>query len=135
MRARRWSGRTFLTTWFLAGAALAQGAWVGYDVDIPSPEATGIADGTLAARIWSDGTSRYPDGAPAVVFVLGGESTGTLARQIPQAAGVVVVCFLFPGGVELASGRSSDGIYDFRGPASIAARMPAPPAPTITTSN
>lgn len=121
MRAGRWFSGAVLGVWLGASAALAQGAWVGYDVAIPSPEATGIADGTLAARIWSDGTSRYPDGAPAVVFVLGGESTGTLAQQIPQAAGVVIVCFLFPGGVELASGRSSDGIYDFRGPASIAA--------------
>ena len=121
MKARRWIGGVFFGTWLVASAASAQGVWVGYDVDIPSPEATGIAEGTLAARVWSDGTRRYPDGAPAVVFVLGGESTGTLAQQIPQAAGVVIVCFLFPGGVDLASGRSSDGIYDFRGPASIAA--------------
>ncbi len=121
MRARRWIGGAFLGAWLAASAVPAHGVWVGYDVDIPSPEATGVVDGTLAARIWTDGTSRYADGAPAVVFVLGGESTGTLAQQIPQAAGVVLVCFLFPGGVDVPSGRSSDGVYDFRGPASIAA--------------
>ncbi len=121
MMAKRWSGGAFLGAWLVASAALAQGSWVGYDVDIPSPEATGAADGTLAARVWSDGTSRYPDGAPAVVFARGGTSTGSLAQEIPQAAGVVVIVFLHPGGVDPASGRSSDGIYDYRGPASIAA--------------
>ena len=120
MRARRWSGRTFLATWFLAGAALAQGAWVGYDVDIPSPEATGCGRDSRRAHL----VGRHQP--------LSGRRAGgglrarrrvdrNLAQQIPQAAGVVIVCFLFPGGVDLASGRSSDGVYDFRGPASIAA--------------
>jgi hypothetical protein len=104
-----------------ASSALGQGSWVGYDADVPSPEATGAADGTLAVRVWSDGTGRYAEGAPAVVFVRGGTSQGSLAQEIPQAAGAVVVVFLFPGGVDVASGRASDGVYDFRGPASIAA--------------
>ncbi|MFQ5342535.1 MAG: hypothetical protein ACE5F6_13405, partial [Anaerolineae bacterium] len=92
------------------------------DVDLPS-DSTGVPSGTLALRIHalpSAADARYPDGAPVVVYAVGGTSAGSLrTQQLSLANDVVQVYFLFPGGTDL--GRSSDGTYDYRGPNSIAA--------------
>ncbi|MFQ5858493.1 MAG: hypothetical protein ACE5LU_23080, partial [Anaerolineae bacterium] len=95
---------------------------VTIDVDLPS-DSTGTPGGTLAVRIVapaSPADARYPEGAPVVVYAVGGVSAGTLrTQQLSLADDVIRIFFLYPGGTDL--GRSSDGTYDYRGPNSIAA--------------
>jgi len=92
------------------------------DVDLPS-DSTGVPGGTLAVRVVapaSPADTRYPDGAPVVVYAVGGTSAGSLrTQQLSLADDVIQIYFLFPGGTDL--GRSSDGTYDYRGPNSIVA--------------
>lgn len=93
------------------------------DIDLPSAT-TMTPGGTLAVRVFSPATgqARYAAGAPVVVWVPGGDSVGTLDNPLaPIADDVIVVAFLFPGGIDAAAGRSSDGTYDHRGEACIAA--------------
>ena len=114
--ALAWAGPPANASVTLAGAPIA------VDVDLPS-DSTGVPGGTLALRIQappSAADARYPDGAPVVVYAVGGTSAGSLqTQQLSLADDVVQVYFLFPGGTDL--GRSSDGTYDYRGPNSIAA--------------
>jgi len=90
-------------------------------VYIPSPEGTGLSDGLLAVRIFSPapGETRYPEGAPVVIWVPGADDRGTLREPLVQAADVIRIVFLFPGGCE--GPVCSDGTYDHRGERSIAA--------------
>ncbi|HID96686.1 MAG TPA: hypothetical protein EYP57_00585, partial [Thermodesulfobacteriaceae bacterium] len=88
---------------------------------VPSPEGTGRPDGRLAARVFSPaaGEARYPEGVPVLIWVPGADSRGTLTEPLPQAADVIRIAFLFPGGCE--GPVCSDGTYDHRGQRSIAA--------------
>jgi len=97
---------------------------VTIDVDLPSTSTHTPPTGTLALRIFAPATSaatRYPEGAPVVVYVQGGTSSGSLKPPLLGAADVIRIAFLFPGGTDLSTGRSSDGTYDYRGLDSIAA--------------
>lgn len=105
-------------------AAFAAGAWaapVAVDVDLPSGSASG---GNLALRVYSPGDvgeSRYPEGAPVVVFVPGGFTAGGLDEPLHGARDTVRIAFLMPGGRDRVTGRTSGGTYDDRGERSIAA--------------
>jgi len=93
------------------------------DIDLPS-DSTGAADGTLAVRLYvpRSETIRYPEGAPVIIWILGGFEAKGLSHGLPATASdVICITFIFPGGEDPVSGRSSDGIYDFRGECCIAA--------------
>ncbi len=94
-----------------------------YDIDLPSAS-TGEPGGVLALRILapaSNQEARYSEGAPVVVIVPGGDTTGSLRPQLIEAQDMIRILFLFPGGQDPVAGRSSDGRYDHRGEQSIAA--------------
>jgi hypothetical protein len=65
--------------------------------------------------------TRYPEGAPVLVWGPGGTGEGSLNDPLRRATDVIRIVFLFPGGRDLATGRSSGGSYDFRGLVSIVA--------------
>ena len=93
------------------------------DVQLPS-ESTGVSGGTLALRIFSPSGSsmmRHAEGAPVLILAPGGETPGTLEAPIPRATSVVRIAFLYPGGRDGGTQRSSSGSYDYRGERSIAA--------------
>ncbi len=107
---------------FLAHAARSP-ATITVDVDLPS-SSTGLPNGKLAVRISAPATpaaARYADGAPVVIWLPGGDTAGSLPAAVPRAADVIRIVFLFPGGVDRASGRRSNGSYDHRGANCIAA--------------
>ncbi|KAA0003384.1 MAG: hypothetical protein FE048_01625 [Thermoplasmata archaeon] len=85
------------------------------DVDLPS-NSTGSSTGTLAVRIYTPTHTRYQDGAPVLIYVPGGDSRGGLRNCLPSVGDdLVTIYFIFPGGNDPQSGRSSDGVYDHRG--------------------
>ncbi|HHS96794.1 MAG TPA: hypothetical protein ENK08_02690, partial [Chloroflexi bacterium] len=93
------------------------------DIDLPS-ESTGSPQGTLALRVYAPapGHARYPEGAPVVIQVTGGDAPGFLGNDLPpEADDLVTITLVFPGGTDPTSDRTSDGVYDHRGPQSIAA--------------
>ena len=93
------------------------------DVRLPS-ESTGSPDGTLAVRIHAPehGGARYPEGAPVIVWILGGFEVKGINHGLPPIADdVLCISLIFPGGSDPWSGLSSDGVYDYRGPNCIAA--------------
>ena len=96
----------------------------GYvDIELPSTS-TGLPTGTLAVRVFppGPGLERYAAGAPIVIWVPGGPDAGTLNQGLgPGSRDMVVISFLFPGGTDHGAGRSSDGVYDYRGEDSIQA--------------
>ncbi|HDN79597.1 MAG TPA: hypothetical protein ENG33_03925, partial [Chloroflexi bacterium] len=98
-------------------------ALTAVDINLPS-ESTGSPNGTLAIRVYAPaaGKARYPEGAPVVVQVQGGDASGFLGNNFPpEADDLVTIALVFPGGTDPITGRSSDGVYDHRGPQSIAA--------------
>jgi hypothetical protein len=99
------------------------GPLIPIDVRVPSAS-TGTPNGTLAVRVWTPkaGHARYPEGAPVIVWVLGGfEVTGINHGLPPTADDVICITFIYPGGEDPWSGLSSDGVYDYRGENCIAA--------------
>ena len=86
------------------------------DVDLPSTS-TGSPTGALAVRIYAPAAAqaRYADGAPVLIWVAGGKTPGSLRNDLPAAADLVIITFLFPGGSDPTAGRHSDGFYDVRG--------------------
>lgn len=107
----------------LGVVVLAAPALAGVDVavDLPSSAA---GTGTLAVRVFAPANlseTRYPEGAPVLIWGPGGTSEGSLNDPLRRATDVIRIVFLFPGGRDLATGRSSGGSYDFRGLASILA--------------
>lgn len=113
--------KIFLSLLFLVLANENFAAPIQIDVDLPSTS-TGIPNGTLAVRIFAPSTiseARYPEGAPVIIFAHGGESAGVLTPQLGRAEDVIRILFLYPGGSN--SGRTSSGVYDYRGANSIAA--------------
>ena len=67
------------------------------DVRLPS-SSTGEPDGTLAVRVHTPaaGSERYPDGAPVVVWVLGGFEVKGINHGLPPEADDVI-CMAFIG--------------------------------------
>jgi hypothetical protein len=93
------------------------------DIDLPS-ESTGSPEGTLAIRVYAPaaGQTRYPEGAPVVIQVQGGDASGFLGNSLPpEGDDIITIALVFPGGTDPTSDRFSDGVYDHRGPQSIAA--------------
>ena len=90
------------------------------DIDLPS-NSTGSPTGTLAVRIYPPSHPRYPEGAPVLIYVAGADSPGGLRNCLPSMDDVIVIYFIFPGGVDFATHRSSDGTYDHRGQSCILA--------------
>ncbi|MBT5015857.1 hypothetical protein HOM98_00050 [Candidatus Peregrinibacteria bacterium] len=85
------------------------------DLRLPS-ESTGSADGTLAVRLYLSDESRYPDGAPAVVWGGGGFEVKGIDHDLKNLPlDFVMATFIYPGGEDEWSGLSSDGVYDWRG--------------------
>ena len=98
-------------------------ALVAIDVSLPS-ESTSVPSGALAIRVHTPraGAARYPDGAPIIIWVLGGFEIKGINHGLPPVADdVICITFIYPGGEDPWSGRSSDGVYDYRGEAGIAA--------------
>ncbi len=96
---------------------------VPIDVDLPS-ESTGTPGGTLAVRVYTprSGSARYPEGAPVLIWGAGGYEVKDLSHGLPTTVDdVIVITFVFPGGEDVAAGRQSDGVYDYRGLDCIAA--------------
>ena len=92
------------------------------DICLPS-NSTGVPGGTLAVRIYvpAPGGERYAAGAPVLVWGDGGYLAGGVLDELPEAADdFILVNFFYPGGGNPAM-EHSDGVYDYRGPASIAA--------------
>lgn len=86
----------------------------GIAIDLPSLSTGSIKD-TLALNVKFPGRARFADGAPIVVFAIGGTSAGTLSSTLfPFVEDVAVITFLHPGGKEGV--RTSAGVYDYRGP-------------------
>ena len=86
-----------------------------YHVRLPSEDAGG---GTLAVQVVAPRSAkefRYRDGAPVLVFVIGGftaEGYGAGLRGVVEQ-GIVQISYNYPGG---GFGRTaSDGRYDYRG--------------------
>lgn len=94
---------------------------VTVDLRLPSADGTGSPTGTLAVRVVlpAPADTLFPSGAPVVVEVPGGDGPGGLTTSPPSFRRVVYVSFLLPGGRQ--GGLRSDGTYDRRGPACIAA--------------
>jgi len=93
------------------------------DVRLPS-ESTGVPGGALSVRVHFPAPSdeRYPEGAPILIWVLGGfEVKGINHGLPPEADDIVCITFIYPGGEDPWSDLSSDGTYDYRGEACIAA--------------
>ena len=106
-----------------AQSAMPPSALVPIDVELRS-DSTGVADGTLAVRVHTPrpGNARYPNGAPIIIWVLGGfEVKGINHGLLEIADDVICITFVYPGGEDPWSGRSSDGMYDYRGVNCIAA--------------
>ena len=99
------------------------------DIRLPSESAgyaqdDGAEAGTLAVRVHVPEADheRYPDGAPILIWVRGGFDVGGINHGLPpEADGLVCVTFLFPGGEDPWASLHSDGTYDYRGEACIAA--------------
>jgi hypothetical protein len=118
------AGLSFLNGAPASAAMAPRSTPVTIDVDLPSTSTHTPPTGTLALRIFAPATpadARYPEGAPVVIYVLGGTSAGSLKTPLIGADDVIRIAFLFPGGTAPPSGHSSDGTYDYRGPDSIAA--------------
>ena len=84
-------------------------------------EGMGTSTGTLAVRIYLPQASRYPEGAPVVVYVpgiekIGGSLADPFAGLLTDA---IRISFLMPGGCE--NSVCSDGVFDFRGEDSLRA--------------
>ena len=93
------------------------------DIALPS-ESTGVAGGTLAVRVFAPASRngmRHPEGAPVVILAPGADNPGSLEAPVPRASGAIRISFLYPGGRDAATQRSSAGSYDYRGESSIAA--------------
>lgn len=104
-------------------SALAAPALAGVEVavDLPSSAA---GNGNLALRVFAPANlseTRYPEGAPVLVWAPGGTGEGSLGDPLRGASDVIRIVFLFPGGRDQASGRASGGSYDSRGLGSILA--------------
>jgi hypothetical protein len=87
------------------------------DIDLPSA-GTGSPAGTIAVRVDAPvpGAARYPDGAPVIIWVPGGYACWDLNHGLPaQADDLIILTFQFPGCTDTATGRHSDGTYDYRG--------------------
>lgn len=80
-------------------------------VDIYLPSSDNPAN-KIAVRIHLPSKARYPEGAPILIWVPGGDSMGSLGKPV-MANDVIIITFFFPGGGE--DGFDSDGIYDHRG--------------------
>ncbi len=96
---------------------------VSIDIDLPSPS-TGVPGGTLAVRVFSPATggdARYRPRAPVLIYVPGGSGNSNLTEELLRAPDMIRIVFLFPGGIDPGSGRTSDGTYDYRGQTSIEA--------------
>jgi len=62
------------------------------------------------------GAARYPDGAPVIIWVPGGFECRDLSHKLPTQAGdLIILTWIFPGCTDTATGRHSDGAYDYRG--------------------
>ncbi len=106
-----------------AAQSSAPPALIPIDIRLPSPS-TGSADGTLAVRVHTPirGATRYPEGAPVLIWVPGGVEAKGIGHGLPPTADdIVCITFVFPGATDPVSGLASDGTYDYRGEACIAA--------------
>ena len=93
------------------------------DVELPSTS-TGSEAGTIVVRIQppQSENSRYPEGAPVIVWLPGGTDTRGLDHGLPpEADDLVIVTFGFPGDPIGATPQESSGVYDYRGPKCILA--------------
>jgi len=96
---------------------------VPIDIELRS-ESTGPTEGTLAVRVHAPrfGRARYPDGAPVIIWLLGGFEVKGINHGLTESVDdVICITFIYPGGEDPWSGRSSDGSYDYRGENCIAA--------------
>ncbi|MBU0531813.1 hypothetical protein KJ910_04975 [Patescibacteria group bacterium] len=85
-------------------------------------ESTGSAGGKLAVRAYLPTKTRHAAGAPIVITGAGGSDAGGMENRLPvQGDDFVMITFMFPGGDDRLTGRSSEGVYDFRGEQSIMA--------------
>lgn len=113
-----------LTALLIRGPIVRAAPPVTIDIDLPSMS-TGSPTGTLAVRISAPSVqsdTRYSDGAPVVIWIAGGFEPGSFRHQLPPTTNdVIIITFLFPGGNDPLLGRRSAGVYDHRGPDSIAA--------------
>ena len=74
--------------------------------------------GTIAVRIYlpQNGSCRYLGGALVIVYGSGGATAGGLECNLQTTAtNSIVITYVFSRGTCPDTGRSSDGVYDFRG--------------------
>ncbi|MBD3189584.1 MAG: hypothetical protein GF308_03020 [Candidatus Heimdallarchaeota archaeon] len=92
------------------------------DIALPS-NSTGSSTGTIQLRIYlpEEGNTRYPSGAPVLIWGYGGGDPGALGNPLPPVNDSIVINFLYPGGKDEWADQQSDGVYDYRGENSIAA--------------
>jgi len=86
-----------------------------FDVRLPSD---GAGEGTLAVRVVaprSVDAFRFREGAPVLVWVLGGFGPGGYTRGLRGVVGqgIVQITYNYPGGQ--TGPFASDGVYDYRG--------------------
>jgi hypothetical protein len=87
-----------------------------FDIRVPSIAAGN--DGTLAVRVISPtfGNERYKEGAPVIIFMQGGYEVKGIGHSLPNTVDdIIIVTFIYPGGIDPWSNISSDGVYDWRG--------------------
>jgi hypothetical protein len=85
---------------------------------------TGSPNGKLAVRLHlpAPGYERYEEGAPVLVYGVGGAvADGLVNEKLANLGDVILISFIYPGGGNLVHKRSSDGVYDYRGEKSIQA--------------
>ncbi len=80
-------------------------------------QSEGAEGGQIAVAVYSPSqeNQRYKDGAPIVINIPGGDEKGSLEDPFDMLYDVIKISFLFPGGVDTATGIKSDGTYDHRG--------------------
>ena len=85
-------------------------------------------NGKIAVRVDLPETPRYPEGAPVVVMAstwfvekYDVKAVGFYSEYDPTAIGAISVTHLWPGKTDSETGISSDGVYDYGGPCSLAA--------------
>ena len=91
------------------------GGWITYvDSDI---------SGHIAVHIRQPAIPRYASGAPVIVNVSGffTSSSGFDYQFDPDAVGVMVITYLWPGKIDVRTGVSSQGLFDYGGEDCLAA--------------
>jgi hypothetical protein len=111
-----------LTIFFILRPNNSEKSYEPIDVALPS-NSTGSPSGTIKLILYlpEEGKTRYPEGAPVLIWGYGGGTAGGLDNPLSPANDSIIINFLYPGGEDNRFDKKSDGVYDYRGENSILA--------------